>query len=254
MKIRNNGDQGQFWKYCVLIQRWCVDGCCWQSSSPCIRCFFFFCNFSTVKRFCRFCYCTKDQLADNTKIGKVSLRTEKGYNNNIKSIEQDSKFSSVYVIKKNSCWHQLKYYHVINGLPADLAHDVFDCISFFCKNDTFSLEFLNNQISLFDFTKRDRRNKPQPLKIISSQNFKIKQTVCEMWNLVRLIPLLVGSKVDKGDKTWGLLVCFIQLIEKLCALSFNHNQLIVLISQTEDFFVKYLAFSRCKSKTKQSFS
>ena len=186
MKIRNNGDQGQFWKYCVLIQRWCVDGCCWQSSSPCIRCFFFFCNFSTVKRFCRFCNCTKDQLADNTKIGKVSLRTEKGYNNNIKSIEQDSKFSSVYVIKKNSCWHQLKYYHVINGLPADLAHDVFDCISFFCKNDTFSLEFLNNQISLFDFTKRDRRNKPQPLKIISSQNFKIKQTVCEMWNLVRL--------------------------------------------------------------------
>ena len=65
--------------------------------------FFFFCNFSTVKRFCRFCYCTKDQLADNTKIGKVSLRTEKGYNNNIKSIEQDSKFSLVYVIKKNSC-------------------------------------------------------------------------------------------------------------------------------------------------------
>ena len=33
----------------------------------------FFCNFGTVKRFCRFCNCTKDQLAANIKIDKVSL-------------------------------------------------------------------------------------------------------------------------------------------------------------------------------------
>ena len=144
----------------------------------------FFCNFSTVKRFCRFCKCTKDQLADKIKIDKMSLRTEKGYNNNIKSTEQDSKFSSVCGIKTNPCLYPLKYNHGINGLPLDLAHDVFegiaadvlsDCIRFFCKNSTFSPEFLNNQISLFDFTKLERRSKPQPLNIISGQNFKIKQ-------------------------------------------------------------------------------
>ena len=55
-----------------------------------------------------------------------------------------------------------------------------------------------------------------------------------------LIPLLVGSKKDKGDQTWGLLICFMQILEKLCALSFNRNQLIVLTSQIEDFFMKYL--------------
>ena len=59
----------------------------------------------------------------------MSLRTEKGYNNNIKFTEQDSKFSSVYDIKTNSCLHQLKYYHVINGLPPDQAHDVFEGIA-----------------------------------------------------------------------------------------------------------------------------
>ena len=36
------------------------------------------------------------------------LQTEKGYNNNIKCIEHDSKFSSVYGIKANSCLHQVK--------------------------------------------------------------------------------------------------------------------------------------------------
>ena len=44
----------------------------------------FFCNFSTVKHFCRFCNCTKNQLAGNIKIDKMSLRTEKGYNNSIR--------------------------------------------------------------------------------------------------------------------------------------------------------------------------
>ena len=55
-----------------------------------------------------------------------------------------------------------------------------------------------------------------------------------------LIPLLVGSKKDKGDQTWGLLICFMQILEKLCALSFNRNQLIVLTTQIDEFFVKYL--------------
>ena len=90
------------------------------------------------------------------KIDKVSLQIEKDYNNQIKCVKQDSKFSSVYSIKTNSCSHQLKYLHVINGLPPDLAHNVFeeiavdvlsDCIGFFCKNNTFLLEFSNNQFN-----------------------------------------------------------------------------------------------------------
>ena len=35
---------------------------------------------------------------------------------------------------------------------------------------------------------------------------------------------------------------FIQILEKLCALSFIQNQLIVLTSQIEEFSVKYLQF------------
>ena len=29
-----------------------------------------------------------------------------------------------------------------------------------------------------------------------------------MWSLLRLIPLRVGSKVDEGDQTWGLLMFY----------------------------------------------
>lgn len=43
----------------------------------------FFCNFSTVNRFCRFCNCTKLQLQNKASINMTTLRTIQGYQNNI---------------------------------------------------------------------------------------------------------------------------------------------------------------------------
>ena len=59
-----------------------------------------------------------------------------------------------------------------------------------------------------------------------------------MTSLMRLIPLLVDSKLNEDDQTWGLLTFFIQILEKLCVLSFNHKQLNVLTSQIEKCFKK----------------
>ena len=44
----------------------------------------------------------------------------------------------------------------------------------------FTIDFVNKAIASFEYSKIDRKNKPQPLKIISSANFKNKQTACEM--------------------------------------------------------------------------
>ena len=58
----------------------------------------FFCNFSTVNRFCRFCCCTQYQLTANTKLADIPLRTIAGYSNNDKIIEQDPSLCSAYVV------------------------------------------------------------------------------------------------------------------------------------------------------------
>ena len=60
-----------------------------------------------------------------------------------------------------------------------------------------------------------------------------------MTSLMRLIPLLVDSKLNEDDQTWGLLTFFIQILEKLCVLPFNHKQLNVLTSQIEKFFKNF---------------
>ena len=47
----------------------------------------FFCNFSTVQRFCRFCNCRKNELHENLPIKNFVLRTKMGYENNIQFLE-----------------------------------------------------------------------------------------------------------------------------------------------------------------------
>ena len=59
----------------------------------------------------------------------------------------------------------------------------------------FTNDFVNKAIASFEYSKIDRTNKPQAFKIISSVNFKNKQTACEIWNLIRLFPLILRPHI-----------------------------------------------------------
>ena len=65
-------------------------------------------------------------LGNNFKLTEFLMRTKEGYQNNVSIIECDSDSVSVYGLRSNSCLNSLTYFHVINGLPPDLAHDVFE--------------------------------------------------------------------------------------------------------------------------------
>ena len=56
-------------------------------------------------------------------------RTQVGYNNNTTDIETYPEMYSVYGIKQRSCFNSLKYYHVVDGLPPDIAHDIFEGVA-----------------------------------------------------------------------------------------------------------------------------
>ena len=64
-------------------------------------------------------------LGNNFKSTEFVMRTKEGYRNNASIIECHPDSASVYGLKSNSCLNLLTYFHVINGLPPDLAHDVF---------------------------------------------------------------------------------------------------------------------------------
>ena len=91
----------------------------------------------------------------------MQLRTLETYNNNIRIVEADNSFANMYGIKERSCLNDLEYFHVTNGLPPDLAHDVFesiainvlsDIVGYFCKEKMIRLEEVNDKIFLFNFS------------------------------------------------------------------------------------------------------
>ena len=200
-------------------------------------CVFFFCSFSTVQRFCRYCNCSQENLKANLPSSRSSLRTSEGYDNNVLNINADKTLSSVYGIKENSSLNCLQYYHVINGLPPNIAHDAFEgfttdflqnLLSYFIQLKVLTPEIVNAAISSFNYSPIDQHNKPQVLKIISNTTFKVKQTACEMWNLIRLFPLLFGEHIPTGNKVWNLCISFCQVVGRLCAVTFTRGDLAIL--------------------------
>ena len=62
----------------------------------------YFCNFSTVHRFCRFYNYCKNQLEQCLPIKTFTL-TKTGYENNIAALGTNATYSSLYALKENSC-------------------------------------------------------------------------------------------------------------------------------------------------------
>ena len=89
----------------------------------------YFCNFSTVHRFYRFCNCCENQLEQCLPIKAFALRTKSGYENNIATLGTNPSYLSLYGLKENSCLYELPY-HITSGLPSDLAHDLFLLMTF----------------------------------------------------------------------------------------------------------------------------
>ena len=105
-----------------------------------------------------------------------------------------------------------------------------------------TLVTINNAIKNFEYCEIDKQNKRQEFKVISPTKFKIKQTVCEMWNLLRLAPLMLGEYVEIDNEYWNLLVLFCQLTERLCALEFSNSDLVYLHESFHSFlFSKYMS-------------
>ena len=91
--------------------------------------------------------------------------------------------------KKNSSpVNTLSYFHVADGLPADLCHELFEgfavdvisnIIIAFIKDGFFDLGDCNDIILNFEYFGNDKNNKPQIVKKKPQNSLKVKQSACE---------------------------------------------------------------------------
>ena len=70
-------------------------------------------------------YGNKNEIQDKIDVNKFQLRAVEAYPNHCTLISQNPELANSYGLKSNSCLSSLEYFHVIDGLPFDIAHDLF---------------------------------------------------------------------------------------------------------------------------------
>ena len=60
---------------------------------------------------------------------EAQLRTETGHNHQVEIVKEDPEASSLYGVKTDCPLPALSHFHVINGLPSDIAQDIFEGVA-----------------------------------------------------------------------------------------------------------------------------
>ena len=61
-----------------------------------------------------------------------------------------------------------------------------------------------------------------------------------MWNLIRLLPPIIGPEIYEGNEVWSCCIEFVQLVNRACAPSFILKELEILETLIQEFFFSYI--------------
>lgn len=194
--------------------------------------------------FCRFCCCTADQRqASEVSEGEFSMRTKACHDLHVQSVVQGENVTHFGVTGECALSKALQHFHPITGFPPDILHDLFEgivpvelalCISEMIQKKYFTLEDLNKKICTFPYQQTDRLDKPQQI----SKNFAAKRTIGgnghENSTLLRLLPLMVGSKVPEGDEAWAILMDLKEIVQLVLSPSFTEESIHYMQTKISD--------------------
>ena len=192
---------------------------------------------------CRFCTVSKDDMhGGNTGV----LRTPVEHDAHVERVTHAPNLASVYGLKGPSFLAEVPYFHCTEGLPSDIAHDLFEgtvkdvlsrMIKEFVQQRYFAIDNFNTILAKFAFTGTDKVNTPSPIPADGN----IKQTICKMWCLFRLLPLMIGDRVPPGDRTWQFYLQLRSIVEYLTAKRLKRGQVEVLRDLIDDYMLERLS-------------
>ncbi|XP_058230692.1 uncharacterized protein LOC131343210 [Hemibagrus wyckioides] len=179
-------------------------------------------NFSTSKYFCRYCEVQRDQI-DNVS-QSFTVHTVDTYNEAVQLLKQ-SDVDDIKGIYCDSVFNSLNYFHVCQpGLPPCIGHDLFEGVvaydlaiylRYFIKiKHWFTSTQLNRRITQLAYKDSDSNSCPCP---VNEKGSTIGGQAAENWCLLRLLPVIIGDKVDPHDPVWQLVITLKELVELVCA-------------------------------------
>ncbi|XP_054929068.1 uncharacterized protein [Dermacentor andersoni] len=123
---------------------------------------------------CRFCMATREEINGKWHENEFTLRTKEMHARHAQLTQTDKSLSSVYGVSGESCMNALQSFDVVQGLPPDIMHDLFEgvipfamkhVISHLVTNNILTLDRLNQRLSSFSFQGADKKSKLPPFLI-----------------------------------------------------------------------------------------
>lgn len=195
-----------------------------------------------VEKFCRFCCLNRDQIA-NTEARDCQLRTVEQHNAFVEELESSDKQSvngvkQVCVLSKH-----LSYFHPVTGFPPDILHDLFEgvipvelclCLKELIRKGFITFDGLNRRIKLFPYKYSDKVNKPQQIAKASFGKRRISGNGHENWALLRLLPLMIGSRIPEQEPSWEILMDLKEIVDIIVSTTLSEEILCYLESKISD--------------------
>ncbi|GBM75168.1 hypothetical protein AVEN_161152-1, partial [Araneus ventricosus] len=151
----------------------------------------------TALHCCRYCMATIDDVRQVSDELATELRSVSVYEQQIQELEsafgtERAEISKSYGINRQSLLCNLQQYHIIDGIPPDIMHDVLEgvlpltirlLLTKICiDSKILSLQELNGKIAEFDYGYTELLSKPSVIKMQHLQT-NMNQNAAQMWQL-----------------------------------------------------------------------
>lgn len=206
-----------------------------------------------VQYICRFCTANNSQIqnADGNGMQVFRRRTKDAHDAHVKQVHDNPALPSVFGVKRECVIQKyLPSFSPANRFPPDIAHDLLEgvvpvelamCLDILINNKEYGLSasVINHKIESFHYRFMDRVNKPQCISLNFAAAGTVGGNATENWTLIRLLPLLIGESVNKGDMAWDLLMDLKDIVELCFAPKISESAVGYLASKITDHKLLY---------------
>jgi len=136
-------------------------------------------------------------------------------------------------------------------LAGILVKEVRLIFGYLTAKDVVTIDQVNAKIASFQYNVADIKSKPSCV-VLTREN--LNQSAVQMWTLARLLPFMIGQRVDDGDPVWKLFTLLRKIIDIVFAPKVTNGLLVHLEECIVDHHMQYcLVFPDERLKPKHHF-
>lgn len=173
---------------------------------------------------CRFCVGHHSEFnSKEVRSGAFVPRTKEAHALDIQALQDNPTLKHFHGVKKQcALTGKLNHFHFVSGYPPDVIHDLFEgivpyevalCLDDFIRKKYITLTEVNDLIKKFSYKWTDKTNSPHSVSLSFANRMHIGGNAHENWALLRLLPLIIWSRIPENEPAWQVIMDLKDIVE-----------------------------------------